>query len=187
MRSGARSESSHTEQSGGGASIQIASAEALRILQRHYGATVAGRSRNSKKTGKKVKWSDVAAVEQSLLVTNLARALVLSPLLVAGPWLNRVMLRLVSAEGLRSSEMTITNEVREEMTKLYHSSMLPHSLLLLLFGGFLSAMFKYFFAEPCIRFGAGVMEALIATQRSDDNGVHNDHSDEEACHDSPGV
>eukprot|EP00960_Hanusia_phi_P046502 757875-Hanusia_phi.AAC.2 len=180
MSSDARSNNaSFTEQVRGGASIPIASAEALRMLQRQYGATVATSSKKSKKTDKKVRWSDLESLERSVFVTNFARVLLLSPLLVAGPWLSKLASRFVNAHGATNMEATFTNEFREEMTSMYRSSNFSHSLLFLLVGGCLSMLIKYFFAEPCIRLGAGVMEALLATQRSDEC-VHHDHSDEES-------
>ena len=156
------------------ASIEVASAEALRILQRHYGTTsswekrshqsrnwhgeVLGRGDAEDSGAHMPSQRSLSWVSQSLMDQSVRFALV-TPLLVLGPWLDRVIGALIRAfaSNMGPAQSTIPAAISYEQSLAATASLRIGGLIVT--GGLAALLFKLFLMAPCIRYG-GVLLGL---------------------------
>ena len=140
----------------GKGSIEIASAEALRILQRHYGATARKSTGTLSQDAERGEQRGPLHIRESssclVLMTkdpkvkNCAAFAFVAPLLILGPWLNGVMGTLVRAIA---------------------RTFLPNSILSVLVGGSVMVLFlKLLLTAPCIRYGGHFFYLFAPTPSS---------------------
>lgn len=138
------------------ASIEVASAEALKILQRHYGATTSRSSsahRRMDVEGGAARRGGRAGENEWLADPHMKHSVgfaLVSPVLILAPWLNGALAHLVRAL-LGPSELAVQSSTAA-VSYAEHTVALRLAGLLV-GGGFFALVFKLFLTAPCIRFG----------------------------------
>ena len=157
-------------------SIEVASAEALQMLQRqYYGATTTAATQGT--AGRDVHcscdveggvslppshrgpfvWLAVSADDAtSLVVKQSISFALLAPVIILAPWLNRVLSTIIrDLVGLAEA-----NEVAVAVT---HEAVLRLGGFLAV-GGFFVTLFKLLLTAPCIGYGGTLMDLILPTR-----------------------
>jgi len=155
-------------------SIEVASAEALQMLQRqYYGATTTAATQG--KAGRDVHcscdveggvslppshrgpfvWLAVSADATSLVVTQSIGFALLAPVIILAPWLNRVISTIIrDILGLAGAN-EVTNNGADAVLRLGG---------FLAAGGFFVTLFKLLLTAPCIGYGGTLMDLILPTR-----------------------
>lgn len=162
------------------ASIEVASAEALRILQRHYGATTEGKGKKSGLDGgggidtsfsassswlQLLPWCGGSgqhddAPQNAVLVKQCACLSLAAPIVVLGPWLNVVLASLIRGLASSAGPRTIVRDSAVAMVGMERGMTKSVGWIVVSFG-LLAVVLKLLCTAPCIGAGWALLDRLL--------------------------